>query len=89
MISGHWPGLQPSGYPGGYEGVDTDQWVQSTVNQPVEPARETPLHFSCPHAPVRFGVGGTLIIVTPTAPSEYNKATVQLIQLQVSHKMYA
>jgi hypothetical protein len=27
-------------------------------------------------------VGGTLIIVTPTAPSEYNKATVQLIQLQ-------
>ena len=57
--------------------------ISGPVGQAVEPARETPLLFGCPHAPVRFGVGGTLVVVTPTSPSEYSNATVQLIQLKV------
>ena len=57
--------------------------MSGPVGQAVEPARETPLLFGCPHAPARFGVGGTLVVVTPTSPSEYSNATVQLIQLKV------
>ena len=52
-----------------------------------EPARETPLLFAQPHAPARFGVGGVLLVVTPTIPSQYASATVEVHALQVK-RMY-
>ena len=52
-----------------------------------EPARETPLLFAQPHAPARFGVGGVLLVVTPTIPSQYASATVEVHALQVT-RMY-